>query len=254
MVYANRLILWQNIGVNRKIPVIRVGVIAKYQWYIDDAIKVFSSTGIALQGFLTLDEFKEEIKGEISFDFLFFPHFSEVIPVEIYSKFLCIGFHTGDLPNDRGGSPIQYKILEKKYKTRVSAFRIDEKLDAGPIYLHKNIDLAHGDILQILKKLSKICALMMKEIVLKQPKPLVQALSTSPRKRLKYSDSNLGALNLSLESLYDRIRMVDGLDYPKAFIELGNFRLEFSKARFDGNTLVVSCKIQEGEVSQNFKR
>ena len=45
----------------------------------------------------------------------------------------CIGFHTGDLPGDRGGSPIQHKILRGEYDTFVSAMKLVNEIDAGDL-------------------------------------------------------------------------------------------------------------------------
>ena len=36
----------------------------------------------------------------------------ELIPEDIYTKYVCIQFHASDLPKGRGGSPIQNQIVE----------------------------------------------------------------------------------------------------------------------------------------------
>ena len=79
---------------------------------------------------------------------------------------------------------------------------IENKLDAGPIYVQANIDLKKGDIAQILKNLSKICAQMMEEIIVKNLEPKKQKESKAFKPRLSESDSNLGRLDLNLQSIY----------------------------------------------------
>ena len=37
--------------------------------------------------------------------------------------------------------------------------------------------------------------------------------------------------------------MVDGLDYPRAFINYGNHKIEFLEAYLDGNHLLAKVKI-----------
>jgi hypothetical protein len=37
--------------------------------------------------------------------------------------------------------------------------------------------------------------------------------------------------------------MLDGLDYPQAFIEYGNFKIEFGKARLNENSIQTECVI-----------
>ena len=218
-----------------------IGVVAKHNWYIEDAKLALSSPNCEVSGYTNLKDLSKEIKKGKSFDYLFFPHFSEIIPKAIYSNFLCIGFHTGDLPEDRGGSPIQNKIITGKYKTKVSAFKIEKEIDAGPIYLQEDIDLSEGNIQQILLNLSKICAMMMTEIVSNKLAPNSQKKLVPPKTRLIAENSNLNNLDMSLKSIYDRIRMVDGLDYPKAYIDIGEYRLEFTEGKFIDKEVVATC-------------
>lgn len=59
-----------------------------------------------------LDEFRPEM--------VFFPHWSYIIPAEIYENYTCIVFHMTDLPFGRGGSPLQNLIVRGIYETKVS--------------------------------------------------------------------------------------------------------------------------------------
>ena len=222
-----------------------VGIVAKHDFYLIDAQQRLSHLNVEIKVFKSLTDLDTEINKGTFFDYLFFPHFSQIIPESIHMKFMCIGFHTGDLPLDRGGSPIQHKIIQQQYRTKVSAIKIESKLDAGPIYLQQDIDLNSGNISHILNNLSKICAQMMEQIIVKNLQPTKQKESKALKPRLSESDSNLGLLDFSLQSIYDRIRMVDGFEYPRAYIELGKYRLEFTEANFDGNTLIANCKIRD---------
>ena len=44
-------------------------------------------------------------------DFLFFTHWSWIVPKKIHKKYSCVVFHTAPLPYGRGGSPIQNLII-----------------------------------------------------------------------------------------------------------------------------------------------
>ena len=79
-------------------------------------------------------EYLDKIKPK----FIFFPHWSEKVPVEIIEKYECICFHETDLPFGRGGSPIQNLIQNGFSETKITALQMTSELDAGPIYL-KNI-------------------------------------------------------------------------------------------------------------------
>ena len=73
---------------------------------------------------------------------IFFIHWSKIIPDYIFKKYLCIQFHTSDLPNFRGGSPIQNQIINNIKRTKITAFKINSIIDGGEICLKKNMDLS----------------------------------------------------------------------------------------------------------------
>ena len=223
----------------------RVGIVAKYDWYLNDAIKILKPTPHEVLTFKTLKALEEEINLNANFDYLFFPHISEMLSAEIYENFECVGFHTGDLPLDRGGSPIQNKILTGQYKTHVSAFKITGEIDAGPIYLEDEIDLSEGNIQEILQKLSIICAEMILQIVIGNPTPKEQKGLAEIKSRRNASDSLIPDDLNSLRSLYDFIRMLDGLDYPNAHILVGEYIFEFTSAELSSNNLKTNCVIRK---------
>tara|TARA_B100001989_G_C24438983_1_gene412940 strand:- start:358 stop:510 length:153 start_codon:yes stop_codon:yes gene_type:complete len=47
-----------------------------------------------------------------------------------------------------------------------------------------------------------------------------------------------------MKLIFDKIRFVDGLDYPRAFFNLGNKRIEFTKANFDNNKIEANVIIK----------
>jgi len=72
---------------------------------------------------------------ELNPRYIFFPHWSWIIPANIYENYECIVFHMTDLPFGRGGSPLQNLIVRGIYDTKLSALRVTKELDAGDIYL-----------------------------------------------------------------------------------------------------------------------
>jgi methionyl-tRNA formyltransferase len=209
-------------------------VLAKHDFYLQDAKKSFSSLGIEVQLSKTLEDIGEEIRENSGNCTVFVPHYSKIIDLKLFPSARFIGFHTGSLPKDRGGSPIQNKILVKEYLTQVSAIALEEKIDSGAIYTHRNIDLSEGDIEFLLRKISLLISSMMIEIALGDLKPIPQDESSELKMRLSVLDSELPK-RAEIDDLYDRIRMVDGLDYPNAFIKQDNYKVYFSKvAKKDG--------------------
>jgi methionyl-tRNA formyltransferase len=221
----------------------KIAVLSKYDFYFEDIKNRCNLSDNNLLN-LNLTNF-EDYKPLKLFkpDFVFIPHWPFKLPIWVHEDFQCIGFHTGNLPGDRGGSPIQNKILLKEYDTFVNAFEINENIDGGKLLLSKPVSLKYGSIEEILKRISSIVASMASEII--SNKIISQKITNSKirfsRLTAKQSEVNLEENNL--ESLYNQIRMVDGLDYPKAVLVLENLKIEFSNATLSGNEIKCYCQI-----------
>ena len=159
---------------------------------------------------------------------IFIPHWSYIISDEIFEKFHCIVFHMTDLPYGRGGSPLQNLIVLGKEKTKISALKVVNELDAGPIYLKKDLTL-HGTAKEIFIRANSIIEFMIIEIIDKDLEPKQQKGDVFYFKRRKPKDSNIWDLQ-DLKSIYDYIRMLDADGYPSAFIENEFFKFEFFNA------------------------
>ena len=159
---------------------------------------------------------------------IFIPHWSYIISDEIFQKFDCVVFHMTDLPFGRGGSPLQNLIVLGKKKTKISALKVVKELDAGPIYLKKDLRL-HGTAEEIFIRANSIIELMIIEIIDKDLEPKEQKGDVVYFKRRKPKDSYIFDLK-DLKSIYDYIRMLDADGYPNAFIENEYFKFEFFNA------------------------
>ena len=177
--------------------------------------------------------------------FVFFPHWSHHIEEAVYKKFECIMFHMTDLPFGRGGSPLQNLIVRGISKTKISAFRCVEELDAGPIYLKKPLSL-QGSAGEIYLRAARIIEDMIVEILSTRPIPQPQIGKPTVFKRRRPEDGDLSAVR-SLEEAFDLIRMLDAEGYPHAFLDMGRFRLEFTRATRKTNELVADVRIRLAE-------
>jgi methionyl-tRNA formyltransferase len=126
-----------------------------------------------------------------------------------------------DLPFGRGGSPLQNLIARGIYKTKVSALKCSKELDAGPIYLKKDL-LLRGSAHEILEKCSKVIFSMIQEIIIQKPEPKEQTGEVTVFKRRTPAESNLESLE-DMIKIYDYIRMLDAEGYPPAFLETSSF-------------------------------
>ncbi|WP_169776841.1 formyltransferase family protein [Campylobacter mucosalis] len=193
------------------------------------------------------DDLNSKNLEKIAPKFIFFPHWSWIIPDEIFAKYECIIFHTSDLPFGRGGSPVQNLISVGIYKTKITALRATKELDAGDIYLKRSINLSSGSATQIFKKISKIIFFKMIPAILnKNLKPKKQIGEAVTFKRRTAEQSDLETLSEpSLRKIYDLIRMLDGEGYPKAFLKFGNFNIKFSSVKMKNNKLSGRFEIDE---------
>ena len=186
---------------------------------------------------LTIDKLKK-IMPEI----IFFPHWHYHVPKEIVSQFECICFHETEVPYGRGGSPIQNLILEGKENTKITALRMTDQFDAGPIYLQEEFNL-NGLAEEIYLRSAKVINKMIQKIIVERPYPRDQIGDIHIFKRRKPSESLIGKDVDDLEKLFDFIRMLDAKDYPKANINFNNFIIEFSRPALRFDCIESSVKI-----------
>ena len=221
----------------------KIAIISKYDIYFKPIISKFKSSHHLLDTFHESEDFYSEILGS-DYDYIFFPHVSKIISSELISNFYCIGFHTGDLPSDRGGSPIQHKILKGEYQTKVSAFTMMHQIDAGAIHCQRDLNIEFGNVQEIITQISILISDMIFEIVNFQPEAIPQSGVGSINKRLTPMNSILNLDELDLKKIYDRIRMVDGFDYPKAYVETTKYKIFFSNASYKNNKISANVSIE----------
>ena len=110
------------------------------------------------------------------------------------------------LPYGRGGSPLQNLIVRGHERTMISAIRCVEEMDAGPVYMKRELSL-HGSAEEIYLRASRIIGQMMLEIVEEQPVPQPQQGRAVFFERRHPADSDLSQVT-SLKEAYDLIRML----------------------------------------------
>lgn len=172
---------------------------------------------------------------------IFIPHWSYIIPPEIYTKFECIVFHMTDLPFGRGGSPLQNLIERGFNETKISAIKVNEGIDTGDVYLKKDLSLS-GTALEIFERAVPIILDMITEIIDNDLNPVPQKGDIVNFRRRTPEMSNIEPLK-DLEQLYNHIRMLDCEGYPLSFMETPSFRIEFSKAEYKNNEIKANVRI-----------
>jgi len=178
--------------------------------------------------------------------YIFFLHWSWKVPAEIVNKYECVCFHMTDVPYGRGGSPLQNLILRGHENTRLTALKMVEELDAGPVYLKEDLYIGSGSAEEIYIRATYKAAKMIKRITLEEPEPVPQEGEVTVFQRRQPAESEIPDLK-SLQQLHDFIRMLDAEGYPKAFLNYRGFRLEFSRSALEGGRVVAETTITKDE-------
>ncbi len=173
--------------------------------------------------------------------YIFFPHWSYIIPPEIFKNFECVIFHMTDVPFGRGGSPLQNLIARGIYETRISALKCEAQVDAGPVYMKRPLSL-HGSAEEIYLRAADAVAEMIVKIVQNEPIPVEQQGKVICFQRRRPEEGNLAQLK-DLRQVFDYIRMLDAEGYPKAFLDTEHFRLEFERASLKQDYVQADVKI-----------
>jgi len=174
--------------------------------------------------------------------YIFFPHWSWRVGPEILERAECVCFHASDVPYGRGGSPVQNLIERGHVKTRLSALRMVEALDAGPVYLKQPLSL-EGRAQDIFENMAKSIWEMIASIVANEPTMTEQQGEATVFARRHPEQSSL-PLSGDLPKMYDHIRMLDAQTYPAAFLNHGEFRLEFDHAEAGEDAVTARVTIR----------
>ena len=160
--------------------------------------------------------------------YIFFPHWRWIVPPEVVNEYNCVCFHMTDLPYGRGGSPLQNLIIRGHKETVLTALKMDEGVDTGPVYFKEPLDL-EGTAQEIYVRAAELTWCLIRKLVEENPVPEPQVGEPVLFKRRLPVESELPELD-SLEQLYDFIRMLDAPGYPQAFLETNKYRIDFTEA------------------------
>lgn len=234
-----------------EVGIMNVLIAATKSWNIKNALKFKKDNDGKYNVALITD--KDELTFEkvkaIEPEYILFPHWSWIIPKEIYNNFTCVVFHMTDLPYGRGGSPLQNLIERGVKKTKISALKVEQGIDTGDIYFKKDLDL-YGTAEEIFIRASKVIFNeMIPKLLDEKPVPQKQTGEAVEFKRRKPGQSEM-TNEFDLEKIYDYIRMLDGEGYPKAYVKFGRYRLEFSRASLKNGKIVADVEIIEGDENE----
>lgn len=217
-----------------------VVIISKNNNWSNELHKLISEK---IENVIFLNTFTLEYLESINPEWIFFFHWSEIVQKEIFERFKCVVIHTGNLPDDRGGSPIQNQILKGSISTMVNLIEMKSEVDSGGIYLSGPMTL-QGNLNDIWSTIAKISSKLIIQCVENVLSPIPQFGIPNIYKRKK--DNKLIFDNdKDISYIYDQIRMLDGDNYPSTYIEIGKYKLEFSRAKIENGVIISDVRISE---------
>ena len=187
----------------------------------------------------------EELQNFNQPDWIFFFHWSSLIPEEIYKNYRCVVIHTGNLPQGRGGSPIQNQILDGVIESRVNAITVERTIDSGDIYHSLPITL-QGSLYDIWMVIAHRACSLIKKCVDENLTPTQQVGEVQTYKRRK--DNKVPFENTdNIFQIYKFIQMLDADGYPNPYFKIGNYKIEFSRAKIEKDNILCDVKIKREE-------
>lgn len=192
----------------------------------------FSSRVADSQGrwlFVSSKQDLESMVAEHAPRYVFFPHWSWIVPDAVLEASECVCFHMTDVPYGRGGSPLQNLIERGHTETVLTALRMTNELDAGPVYAKRPLSLHGSSAEEIYIRASELSAELAVWIAETEPEPEPQSGEPVLFKRRKPEDSAIPD-DLDLKEVHDFIRMLDADGYPPAVLQCGDLTFEFRKA------------------------
>jgi|TARA_Y100000310_G_scaffold313379_2_gene361687 methionyl-tRNA formyltransferase len=188
------------------------------------------------------EELTMELLKELQPRYVFFLHWSWIVPEEMLTTYECVNFHLTDLPFGRGGSPLQNLIVRGINKeTKLTAIRMVNELDAGPIYLKTDLSL-EGTAQEILTRQSDQSAKMIEKIIIENPEPKEQEGEVVVFTRRTPEMSEIPE-ELSPEQRFDFIRMLDAEGYPPAYEIIDGVRHEYRNAKLENGVVEADSAI-----------
>lgn len=155
---------------------------------------------------------------ELKFDLFILAGYPQILKKKILQipKIMTINLHGGPLPAYRGGSPLNWQIINQEKEIGISIIKIDEGIDTGDIIEEKKFKLLKNDnIKTIHDKANKHFTEMLFKIIKKLKKGKIFLKKQKYKKKLwKQRRDNDGFLDFKKKNLKESIFFVKALTRP----------------------------------------
>ena len=182
--------------------------------------------------------------------------FPYIIEKKIYNipKYGTINLHAGKLPEYRGGSPLNWQIINNEKKIGISIIKLTQKLDAGEIVSSKKFDLKNNHDIKRVHELSNkyfgLLTLNAIQKILKKKKFKKQDI-----KKVKYWSQRKeldGFLDFKTKKDVEVFNFVRAISkpYPCAFINYKKKKIKIVKCKIYKRAL----NLYPGQILYNKKK
>ena len=163
---------------------------------------------------------------------------SEILNSTIIKKNNCLGVHPSDLPDFKGGSPIQHQIKKNIQITKNSLYKLENKIDSGEIIGKERLSLKGDNFYIISKNIKKSSFKLIFKYLKKYPnnkKLTIRKRNNKILKRLQPKDSQIKEkelMRMSTIEIYNKIRCLT-YPYPNAYTkDINGNKLFFKEVAF----------------------
>ncbi|AGR42008.1 methionyl-tRNA formyltransferase [Spiroplasma diminutum CUAS-1] len=201
-----------------------------------------------------IGEIKEELE-KLNANFMVTCAYGQFITQPILDLFEnCINVHASLLPKYRGGSPIQFAIMNGESKTGISLMKMIKKMDAGEVYCQEEIEISENDNAQTLfEKMALLGKKMIEENILDIFNGKVKGIIQNENEvtfayNLKNEQENIN-WNKSAYEINNFIRALS--PQPIAFTYINNERIKIKSARIikdNENFISTDMIFKNGEI------
>ena len=164
------------------------------------------------------------------------------------TKYGAINLHAGPLPKYRGGSPLNWQIINNEKYIEINVIKMVEKIDAGPIYDSCKFKIEQSDDIQTIHhKVNKIFPKLVKKSIEKIEKNIPPTKQKNKKfkicKQRTEADGLIDWERKDAKQVYNFVRAITK-PYPGAYYFENNIKKRIYKCKISKN----NPKIKAGTI------
>ena len=212
-----------------------------------------SILGKIKKNFIIITKINNKIISKIKhkkYDILIVAGWPLIFPEDLIksAKFGTINLHAGRLPYYRGGSPLNWQIIEGKKKIYISIIKMTKKIDEGPIYISKKILLKDTETIKDLHiKVNKEYPYLVDEVIKKIKKKIKPKKQSIKFKRyLKQRSDKDGEIEWKKKTDLEVFNFVRAITkpYPGAYYFHQNKKIRVYECKINS----IKKRIEPGKI------